>query len=176
MARKPGARIRDYNIEPSTNRHGPRAAEPFSPWQLLVEEQRKIHQLPLREVAILAQVPAGTLFNWLRAKKGAPPRVSYTANINSRLARALKIGEDELAQAYNSSAFRPVDPQSIEVENRSRARRQEGSPSLKLDGLKHLLATLKASGRESFTISELELSIQMLLGPEPVPVIRPPSE
>lgn len=164
MARPPASRGRDYNQEPSTNKLGPKYVEPFSPWQLLVEKQRQTHKLPLREVAELAQIPSGTLFNWVRAKRAAPPRTSYTQDVNKRLAKAIKADEQELAQAYNASAFKPVDPKVIEAPSPAPHMLGENLTTFTVDGLKRFLAMLKASGRSNFTIGEIELTASMILG------------
>lgn len=161
MARQPGSRFRNYKLQPSTNRFGPKAVDPHSPWQLLVEKQRCKTKQSLRDVATRAQIPAGTFFNWSRAKTGAPPRSSYTQDVNKRLAEALELPEQELADAYNASAFCPVDPKVME---RAPAPNVQENPSgFIVDGLKRLLAVLKSTGRDHFSLMELELSIQMLL-------------
>ena len=154
-------------MEPSKNRYGPKAVEPHSPWQLLLENARKEKRIALRDLATRAQIPAGTLFNWVRSKKGAPPRLSYTANLNRRLAIALGVTPEELADAYNASAFRPVDPDANESAPRPAPHVSEDATAYTVEGLKRLLATLKATGRTSFTLMELELSINLLLGPNP---------
>lgn len=164
MARPPGSRGRDYNEEPSNNRHGPKHVEPHSPWQVLVEKQRVKTQQSLRVIATRANIPSGTLFNWVRSKKGCPPRISYTQHLNKCLATALEVDEQKLADAYNSSAFKPVDPKIIEAPAHSLLQPQQNSADLVVEALKRLLDVLKSTGRTSFTLSELELSIQMLIG------------
>ena len=181
MARQPGSRFRDYSAEPSTNRYGPKAVNPFSPWQILVEKQRVETKQPLRLIATRAQIPSGTLFNWVRAKRGCPPRTSYTQDLNKRLALALQCDEQELADAYNASAFRPVDPKVIEAPPRPAPHTlQENPTAYTVDGLKRLLAMLKASGRTSFTFGEIELTAGMILGlgadPSVKPLDEPPPE
>ena len=174
MPRQPGSRVRDYSIEPSSNRFGPKAVEPHTPWQLLLEEKRKEKKLALRDLATRAQIPAGTLFNWVRSKTGAPPRTSYTADLNRRLALALAITPEELADAYNASAFRPVDPNASEPSPRPAPHVSEDAAAYTVEGLKRLLATLKSTGRTTFTLPELELLITMFLGPVSSPEIVKP--
>jgi transcriptional regulator with XRE-family HTH domain len=174
MARKPGSRARDYSSEPSKNRFGPKAVEPHSPWQLLVEEKRTEKEIALRELASRADIAAGTLFNWVRSKTGAPPRTSYTADLNRRLAAVLGVTADELADAYNASAFKPVDPNASEPSPRPAPHVSEDAATYTVDGLRRLLATLKSTGRTTFTLLELELSIAMLLGPDNAPEIVKP--
>ena len=174
MARKPGSRARDYSLEPSSNRFGPKPVNPHSPWQLLVEKQREVTGQALRSLATRAQIPAGTLFNWVRAKTGAPPRTAYTANLNRRLAKALEIPAKDLADAYNASAFRPVDPDAIEAAPRPAPPSKETSAALLDEFSARLLATVKASGRPSITIPELESVIHLLAGTPPTsPPVKP---
>jgi hypothetical protein len=171
MARLPGSRIRNYDIEPSNNRYGPKAVEPHTPWQLMIEAARLKTKTPLRKVAEKSDIPAGTLFNWLRAKTGAPPRATYTANLNRRLAETLKIKPEDLAEAYNKSAFAPVDPDAFE-ESKAPSPAPAPAPmvredlvTFRVDGLKRLLAMLRSTGRNSFTLAEIELSAAMIGGP-----------
>lgn len=145
------------------NLHGPKPVEPHSPWQILIEKRRLETKQPLRTIASRAQIASGTLFNWVRAKKGYPPRTSYDQNLNKRLAIALEVEEQELADAYNASAFKPVDPKIIETSARSRLKPQQNSAVFVAGALTQLLDVLKSTGRTSFTLSELELSIQMLI-------------
>lgn len=163
MPRKPGSRARDYSAEPSKNRYGPKHVEPHSPWQLLIENTRSEKQISMRELASRAQIPSGTLFNWLRAGTGAPGRLSYTSTVNARLSQALGISEEMLAEAYNASAFRPVDPKVIEPDPRPAPHHSENHPAISVDGLRHFLNNLKATNRQSFTIAELELAASMIL-------------
>lgn len=164
MARPPGSRFRDYSAEPSTNQYGPKAVNPHSPWQLLVEKQRVETKQPLRLIASRALIPSGTLFNWVRAKRGCPPRTSYTQDLNKRLAAALKCDEQELADAYNASAFKPVDPKVIETPRPAPQTLGENLTAYTVSGLNRFLHMLKASGRTSFTLSEIELTAGMILG------------
>jgi hypothetical protein len=164
MPRKPGSRARDYSIEPSTNRYGPKHVDPHSPWQLLIESTRAEKQIPVRALATRAQIPPGTLFNWLRSGTGAPSRTTYTTSVNARLSRALGISEDSLADAYNQSAFRPVDPTIADPEPRPAPHLAENATAFTVDGLRRFLHNLKATGRKSFTIEELELAASMILG------------
>lgn len=180
MARQPGSRIRNYDIEPSKNRYGPKAVEPHTPWQLMIEAARAQTKMPLRKVAEKSDIPAGTLFNWLRAKTGAPPRATYTANLNRRLAEALMIKPEDLAEAYNKSAFNPVDPDAFEEAPSAPAPPspapvvQEDIIAFRVDGLKRLLAMLRSTGRTSFTMAEIELSAAMIGGPAvSEPIVKP---
>lgn len=166
MARKPGSRSRDYDLEPATNKLGPKAMNPHSQWQLLVEKQRETTKQPIRKIAELSQIPAGTLFNWVRSKRGAPPRASYTDDLNRNLARALRISPEELAEAYNASAFRPLKPDVVEAIERFDGRHPKILSQIAEDGLVRLIAILRASGRLSFSIEELEVLIQVCSGPK----------
>lgn len=174
MARQPGSRYRDYKTNPSMNRYGPKAVDPFSPWQIMVENKRRETKQTLRALATRARIPAGTFFNWVRAAKGCPPRTSYTQDINKRLAAALDIDEQDLADAYNQSAFIPVDPNVIEAPPRPAPHAvQETPPAFTIDGLKRFLAMLRASGRTSFTLGEIELTAAMILGLDADPIVKP---
>jgi transcriptional regulator with XRE-family HTH domain len=161
MPRKPGTRVRDYSRQPSSNQFGPQATDPYSPWQLLIEGIRQEKEITLRQLAALAQIPAGTLFNWVRAKSGAPSRSSYTSEVNARLSRALGVQEDKLAEAYNQSAFKPVDPQHPDPAPAPKT--LESLPAQTVDALKRLLAVLKSTGRESYTLGEIELLAGMVI-------------
>ena len=163
MARLPGSRIRNYDIEPSDNPFGPKAVEPHSPWQLLVEKTRAEKQITLRQLAALADIPSGTLFNWVRNKRGCPSRSSYTTGVNARFAKALGISEHKLAEAYNNSLFKPLDPKISEPDPRPAPHVSENATAFTVDGLRRFLATLKATGRETFTIAELDLAASMIL-------------
>lgn len=164
MAREPGSRVRNYDIEPSNNPYGPKAVEPHSPWQLLVEEQRAQKKITLRELATRAQIPAGTLFNWVRNKRGCPSRSSYTSPVNARFARALGISEDKLADAYNQSVFKPLDPRKIEQDVHPAPRTSENASALMGVGLKRFLEHLHATGRTEFGMNELDLAASFILG------------
>ena len=155
--------MKNYSAEPSENRYGPQATDPHTEWQIRIEAARSEQNISLRDLAARAEIPSGTLFNWVRAKKGAPPRASYTANINRRLAKALKIPEKELAELYNRAAFQPVDPSKDEPGPRPAPHVQENATAFMVDGLRRFLANLKATGRESFTMSELEFAASMIL-------------
>jgi transcriptional regulator with XRE-family HTH domain len=150
MARRPGTRIRNYNVEPSKNLFGPKAVEPHSPWQLLIERARLEKGISLREFAAKSEIPSGTIFNWVRSKQGCPTRSNYTSTINNKIAAAIGLDPEELASAYNQSAFRPVDPNVIEPESKSCA---EDRP---LTVLERFLAVLRQSGKDSFTLNDLE--------------------
>jgi len=168
--------MKDYSVEPSDNRYGPQAVNPHTEWQIKIETTRAEKKLSLRELASRANVPSGTLFNWVRAKKGAPPRASYTAGVNRRLAKALGIPEKELADLYNRAAFQPVDPSTPEPERpRPAPHLQENITTFTVDGLRRFLHHLKATGRESFTLLELELAASMILD-SVKPLDQPPGQ
>lgn len=163
MPIEPGSRIRNYNIEPANNPYGPKAVEPHSPWQLLVEKIRKDKHITLRELAARAQVPSGTLFNWVRNKRGCPSRSAYTSSVNARFAKALGITQEELAEAYNKSVFTPLDPSKQEEDPRPAPRVSENASAFTVDGLRRFLAHLRSSGRTEFTLTELELAASLIL-------------
>ena len=96
-------------------------------------------------------------------QEGSAPRASYTANINRRLAKALKIPEKELAELYNRAAFQPVDPSKDEPGPRPAPHVQENATAFTVEGLRRFLANLKATGRDTFSMMELELAASMIL-------------
>lgn len=158
MAIPAGSRRRDYSTNPKPDPvSGPKTVEPHSPWQLLVEGKRSEMSLTLRELASRAQVAQGSLFNWVRAPSGGPSRRIYTANVNLRFANALKLEPEDLAEAYNNSVNKPLDPEAFEPEPAPRAPGfQESSTAFTVDGLKSFLAMAKASGKTTFTYADLE--------------------
>jgi transcriptional regulator with XRE-family HTH domain len=173
MARTPGSRVRNYDIEPAQNPFGPQAVEPHSPWQLMIEKAREEKKITLRDLASRAQIPPGTLFNWVRNKRGCPSRSTYTANLNSRFAKALEIKPEDLADAYNRSAYTPIDPAALEEDPPPRPAPHISEGATALDGLMRFMSILKAAGRESFSIGELELSASMILEASVKPLDKP---
>jgi len=103
MPQRPGYRRKDYKHSPSMNKKGPQAGEPFSKWQILVEETRTEKCLAIRALAEICLIPSGTLFNWLRAKTGVPSFTRYKPPVNKRIADALGIKPDTLWEAYQHS-------------------------------------------------------------------------
>ena len=55
-----------------------------------------------------------TLWAWLRSVEGCPPKDTYTADINRKLAIALEVHPDVLAQAYEQARQHLIigDPQA----------------------------------------------------------------
>lgn len=82
--------------------------EPFSKWQKLVA--RRMEELGLTTRALAEKVATAswkpnhsTLWAWIRAKEGYPYHKTYTSLANARLAKALEIDPDVLAEAYEDS-------------------------------------------------------------------------
>jgi hypothetical protein len=126
----------------------------------MVEEKRADLKISMRELGIRAQTPQGTIFNWLRNKRGGPPRIIYTSNLNRRFAAALQVDETELAEAYNKSLFTPVDPKAQEEAPRPVPHHlQENSHG----SLRSFLAIVDASGRTSFTPAEIHQIASFIL-------------
>ncbi len=178
MPRTPGSRGTDYSAKTDVPTYGPRLVDPHSPWQLLVEKWRSEEKVAVRLLASRALIPTGTLFNWLRSKTGAPSRMAYTQDVNKRITKALHPKasgkkfeelEKELADAYNKSAYTPVDPNVIESPRPAPHSLQENSTAFTADGLVRFLQMLKTTGRESFSMAELEFTAVMILGP----VVKP---
>jgi hypothetical protein len=87
--------------------------DPFSPWQLLVQE--RCADLRLSTRALTAKISTAewspehtTVWAWLRSPEGTPPADTYTAALNRRMATALGIKPDVLAQAFEDSRRRFV--------------------------------------------------------------------
>lgn len=163
MPRQPGSRIRDYSKEPSQNPHGPKPTEPHSKWQLLVEGKRSEHKISLRDLATRAHIPSGTLFNWVRAKTAAPPRLSYTAAINRRLAAALHISAEELSDAYNQSAFQPLDPNAPSPAPAPAPKTRTASIADFEENLGRIVMVLQSTGNTSFTIDDIKSASSLVL-------------
>ena len=133
---------------------------------MLIADKQKELNLSIRQIAEKAQISDGTFFNWIRSPKGAPPRKSYTQSINKRLAAAIKVTPEELADAYNSSAFNPIDPAVPDPEPAPPAPHgvQEVPTAFVVDGLKRFLSMLRDSKRPTFTLAELESFATLIPG------------
>lgn len=108
-----------------------KTADPHSPWQRLVHARMVELDLSLRAVAEKVSTKASPLghtrlYNWIRHVDGYPPKDSYSAEINARLARALELTPERLAEAYEASrkVFHTADPapHALEVLRAVRAR------------------------------------------------------
>lgn len=132
----------------------------------MVEAQRDELGLSMRALATRAQVSSGSLFNWLRNAAGGPSRPSYSANVNRRFAKALKLKPEALAEAYNKSLFTPVDPDAIEEPPRPAPQdSKETSAVISVDGLRRFLAMAEACGKSTFTLAELKQIAALVLNP-----------
>ncbi len=85
--------------------------DPFSPWQLLVSE--RCQELGLSTRALTSKISTKdwqpehtTIWAWLRSPEGTPPAEAYTPAVNRRLALALDLNPDVLAQAFEDSRRR----------------------------------------------------------------------
>lgn len=116
---KPGTKTGPQPRAQETTRPRPKRVEPFSPWQKLVD-QRMI-ELQVTTRALTEKISTAkrkfahtTLWAWLRSVEGCPPKETYTADINRKLAIALEIKPDVLAQAYERSRQHLIigDPQA----------------------------------------------------------------
>lgn len=165
MPAQPGSRRRIYGEEPFDGSSPHKPVDPHSEWQVKIEDARAEKGLSFRKLAELSKIPAGNLFNWLRSAKGTPSRTAYSSSVNNRLATALGIDPEELADAYNKSAFKPVDPNTPDPAPRApRPGPQENLPG-DPESLRGFLGALKATRRPSFSISELETMAAMFLPP-----------
>ena len=173
MPPRPGHRRKDYNRDPAKNPKGPQAVEPHSPWQLLVEKQRTAKRLSIRSLAEESKIPAGTLFNWVRAKTGTPPYTNYKKTLNNRLASCLEIDPMDLWKAFQesleayestiaSSTPAPV-PAPMPQRNHSAGNYMaEESPAYRASTLSQLKALIAATGRTSFSDQEIYAMIDLI--------------
>jgi hypothetical protein len=82
--------------------------KPYSQWQLLVQARCADLNLSTRALASKIASPLRTyehttLWAWLRAPEGTPPGDTYTTDLNRRLATALDLTPDRLAEAFEES-------------------------------------------------------------------------
>lgn len=87
--------------------------EPFSVWQKLVQERSNelgysIRVLAAKIVSPTRKFEHSTVWAWLRSPEGTPPAETYTPDLNRRLAAALDIKPDRLAEAFEESRRRFV--------------------------------------------------------------------
>lgn len=80
---------------------------PSSPFQKLIEGARITHGLTIRElhraVDAIAPCPLSTFWLWLHTTNGAPaPRTFKPAHVKA-LARALRLSEQDIKEAYDAS-------------------------------------------------------------------------
>lgn len=112
LAMKPGTRMKNYSA-PTPQGENPRRrivkrVEPFSPWQLLV--QQRCTELGLSTRALAQKIVMNgrrfehtTIWAWLRSPEGVPPAETYTAELNRTLATAIEASPDVLAMAFEES-------------------------------------------------------------------------
>jgi len=106
---KPGRRITDYSAsDANEKKRVVKRVNPFSQWQLLVQERSIEMGYSTRALASEISSPSRkvehtTLWSWLRSPEGCPPASAYTPDLNRRLAAALKILPDRLAEAFEDS-------------------------------------------------------------------------
>jgi hypothetical protein len=132
----------------------------------MVEEHREIQGLSIRALAKETNIPAGTIFNWVRAKTGHPPASSYTEAVNGRLAYRLEIHPNELWQAFKASLTKrkpaPV-PAPKSQKNPAPAMNDDPveyrtTPNLR----QRLLSMLRVTGKQTFTLEEIETILALL--------------
>lgn len=164
---KAGSRRRDYSEQPATNKNGPVFADPHSPWQLMIEAAREEHQLSIREVAQKANVPAGTLFNWLRGQRGFPLKRYYNEKVNDRLARALHLKPEGLLKAYAQSAIADMsllqeEASEYRTTSRPAPRAPDSGKFSSALSASRLIQVLEATGKESFTVAQIKAIVGTL--------------
>lgn len=82
--------------------------DPFSPWQLLIQDRATELKLSTRALAQRIATPRRayehtTIWAWLRSPEGTPPGDTYTPELNRALAKALDLKPDVLAAAFEES-------------------------------------------------------------------------
>ena len=79
-----------------------------SPWQALVISRMEETGLTTRALAQKISTRSRKIYNttvwaWTLTFAGAPPKETYTAEVNKAMAKALEVSEDTLAAAYDAS-------------------------------------------------------------------------
>ncbi len=128
--------------------------EPFSEWQLLVQERCQELNISTRALASKIATPQRTLehttiWSWLRAPEGSPPAAHYTPDLNRRLAHALDLEPDRLAEAFENARRRFI------IHNNTPS--QQGPLTV-------LSMIFKSSGRETWKTEELVKLIDDIRG------------
>lgn len=105
---KPGTRTGPAPRAEKTTRPRPKRMDPHSPWQKLVDERMQDLQITSRALASKISTAARsfthtTVWAWTRCVDGAPPKATYSHDLNRRLALALDIPPETLAMAYEDS-------------------------------------------------------------------------
>ena len=109
---KPGRRTTDYSGTPESRiiptKRVIRRVEPFSQWQILVQDRATELGYSLRALTKKIVSPGRkfehtTVWAWLRSPEGTPPADTYTPDLNRRLAAALDLKPDRLAEAFEES-------------------------------------------------------------------------
>lgn len=163
MPPRPGHRRKNYELEPSENKKGPKAVNPHSPWQLMIETSRSLQSISMRHLAHSAKIPPATIFNWVRAKTGDPPRSSYPQATNNHIADTLGVEPTKLWEAYESSLKSVIQPHSVEdVGGES-----DSAKPVDRDPIEILLAMLKSASRSQFTLSEIEAVAEVASSSKP---------
>lgn len=91
-----------------TPRRSVKRVDPFSPWQLMVTD--RMRELGINSRDLAAKITSGkrrfahtTIWAWTKSQDGAPPKDTYTSEVNRKLAAAIEVSPDLLAQAYEDS-------------------------------------------------------------------------
>ncbi len=85
-----------------------RRVDPFSPWQILVQDRCTELRISTRALAQKIATPRRTyehttVWAWLRSPEGTPPGDTYTMELNRNLAKAIEVKPDVLAAAFEES-------------------------------------------------------------------------
>lgn len=114
----PGTKVRDFakpKPKPKTEPDGKpkqqrviKRVEPFSSWQILVQDRCTELRISTRALADKIATPRksyehSTLWAWIRSPEGVPPGAAYTQELNARLAAAIEVHPDVLSSAFEES-------------------------------------------------------------------------
>lgn len=133
---------------------------PHSPFQRLIEMNRKRHALSYLELAAVLKINKGTLWVWMHSKNGYPHPKSFKAHHIEILAKTLKITEKQihesldLSRRHYTESSAPLPPAYIDsfagfitvLEN---DRRQYISKSYVLNLARNFYASAQASHKPS---------------------------
>lgn len=135
-----GHKFKQYGPSDATNPKV-RRINPVTPWQTMVEENRIKQDLSYAKLNKLTGITASSLFRWTHDPLGAPPKSSYTAQVNKQLAEAIQVDPIDLARAYDESITAFTSPAN--------------PPAPPSQGIDALLDILTNSSKESYKTTEI---------------------
>lgn len=92
----------------NTSRPRPKRSDPHSPWQIMVDDRMRELRVSSRALADKISTPTRklthtTIWAWTKNLEGTPPTATYTEEVNRKLAQALDLKPELLAQAFEES-------------------------------------------------------------------------